>query len=932
MPVTYTLTPDTLVNTGVADSQYNSDVTRLGDGTYIVVWQTEDFGPTSLHGQRYAADWTELGDEFAIAAHEPGAHTLVEPRAVALAGGGFAVVWHDSTGLSYRTFETDGDPVSGNLTISGLDDFFGTPDWQIDVAPTSDGFVVSASRAAFPDFFPEGDQVYAIFVEGTMDGTEVLISEGYAAPRASQIVQLASGDFLISWTDTPAYSAEPDAESGRPLFRIVSPAGVPGPVQSATAAALDGAPVGQGELSYGAGTIALLTDGGFVLSWTQESAGQRDLYQRRYDSDGDAVAAPMLVATDIGAQGGPLVTGLQGGPLAAGLSDGGWLLVWHVGDPSDSEAVAQRFDADGNADGPLLAINTHTDDIQYPAAIIADDAGGFTILFESQDQDGDGYGVYMVVAEAADPGAPIGDPDQATTDEATATDIIVLANDSDTDGPALSIAEIDGEAAVVDSAISLASGATATLRSDGKITYDPNGAFDRTPTGSSGASNQPASDSFQYKLTGGGLVTVTLTIDGLDSNDLLLGTAGADTLIGGIGNDAYRIGNAADTVTENATEGNDTVVTSVSWTLGASQSVETMGTVNAASTSAVDLTGNDLAQSIYGNAGANKLGGGGGKDYLVALGGDDELDGGTGADNMRGGTDSDIYYVDDLGDAIFEAIDEGDDKVVASASYALSGGADVEEIDTSDSAATTAINLSGNEFAQTLTGNAGNNVLNGHGGADHMVGLAGNDIYAVDNALDTILEIADGGDDRLAASTSYELGKMTRVETLGTSNEASTSAIDLTGNAFNNSIYGNSGSNVLSGGGGNDALRGLAGDDVLRGGTGHDNLRGGAGADHFQFDTPLDSATNVDQILDFNIADDTILLNDSNFGELAPGALDAEALHIGASAAEVDDRIIYDSITGSLYYDADGSDPGKAIQFATLDAGLALTAGDFTVI
>ena len=77
--------------------------------------------------------------------------------------------------------------------------------------------------------------------------------------------------------------------------------------------------------------------------------------------------------------------------------------------------------------------------------------------------------------------------------------------------------------------ITLASGAKLTLNADGTFTYKPNNAFDATPTPGSGASNQPGADSFNYTLSGGSTATVSVTINGLDSNDLLLGTAGADT-------------------------------------------------------------------------------------------------------------------------------------------------------------------------------------------------------------------------------------------------------------------------------------------------------------------------------------------------------------------------------------------------------------------
>ncbi|MGD9978957.1 MAG: calcium-binding protein, partial [Hyphomonadaceae bacterium] len=109
---------------------------------------------------------------------------------------------------------------------------------------------------------------------------------------------------------------------------------------------------------------------------------------------------------------------------------------------------------------------------------------------------------------------------------------------------------------------------------------------------------------------------------------------------------------------------------------------------------------------------------------------------------------------------------------------------------------------------------------------------------------------------------------------------------------------------------------------------GSDRLAGGAGADAFVFSTAL-GAGNVDEITDFSVVDDTIQLDRSIFTAIGSGALDPDAFHIGSAAADAEDRIVYNSATGALYYDADGSGAGAAVLFATLSTGLALTQADF---
>jgi serralysin len=75
-----------------------------------------------------------------------------------------------------------------------------------------------------------------------------------------------------------------------------------------------------------------------------------------------------------------------------------------------------------------------------------------------------------------------------------------------------------------------------------------------------------------------------------------------------------------------------------------------------------------------------------------------------------------------------------------------------------------------------------------------------------------------------------------------------------------------------------------------------------------------------------------ILLDDAVFTGLSLGALDAGAFRTGTAAADADDRIIYNSTTGALLFDADGVGGVAAVQFATLTGAPALTAADFVVI
>jgi len=134
--------------------------------------------------------------------------------------------------------------------------------------------------------------------------------------------------------------------------------------------------------------------------------------------------------------------------------------------------------------------------------------------------------------------------------------------------------------------------------------------------------------------------------------------------------------------------------------------------------------------------------------------------------------------------------------------------------------------LGGND---TLLGGSGDDTLDGGTGYDLMIGGRGNDTYIVNATSDKVTEAADGGIDTVLSSISLDLSKVSAfVEHLTLTG---TSGLSGTGNGLDNTLTGNAGANTLSGLDGNDLLKGLAGKDRLLGGNGNDTLDGGTGND-----------------------------------------------------------------------------------------------------
>ena len=442
-------------------------------------------------------------------------------------------------------------------------------------------------------------------------------------------------------------------------------------------------------------------------------------------------------------------------------------------------------------------------------------------------------------------------------------------------------------------------------------------------------------------------------LSGLSGNDNLKGSGGDDVLFGGADNDMLKGGggedklhggSGIDTAAYNQSgEGVNVILVNGSASGGDAQGDELDGIENLIGSSYEDHLGGDNGVNVLkgengndllkGYGGQDTLFGGNQNDTLFGLadddmlygdGGNDTLYGGTGDDTMHGGYGDDTFVVDSAGDVVIEATNQGNDTVKATVSYELANDVRVETLRTINDAATTAIDLTGNSYANTIVGNAGANTLDGKGGADTMQGLGGDDTYYVNNAGDNVHEAAGQGADTVRASVNYQLTAGQEVEALTTTSNNGVTAINLTGNNKAQTIVGNAGFNVLQGNGGDDYLQGRAG---------HDTLTGGAGEDKFLFNTTLNAATNVDTITDMTAGVDLIRLDDAFFAGIGPvGVLSADAFHIGATAADAEDRIVYNSATGQLFFDSNGNAAGGSTLFANLATGLALTNTDFHIV
>ncbi len=466
-------------------------------------------------------------------------------------------------------------------------------------------------------------------------------------------------------------------------------------------------------------------------------------------------------------------------------------------------------------------------------------------------------------------------------------------------------------------------------------------------------------------------------------NDFLWGGAGNDTLTGGDGNDVFIYSAGKDVIADYATgdkislgaaiskssvKGSDVVFTIGSGSLtvkngkgktlnlidsagkesstifgndvftysNSSSAKVTLGssykTADASKrTKAIQITGNDLANSIvggskndslYGGKGADTLRGGSGNDKLFGEVGNDLLSGGTGNDTLTGGDGDDIFIYSAGKDVILDYATGDKISLGAAISKSSVKGADV--IFTIGSGSLTVKNGKG----KTL------NLIDSAGKESSTI--FGNDVFTYSNSSSA----------KVTLGSSYKTADASK----------RTKAIQITGNDLansivggskNDSLYGGKGADTLRGGSGNDKLFGEVGNDLLSGGTGNDTLTGGDGDDIFIYsagkDVIADYATGDKISLGAAISKSSVKGSDVVFtigsGSLTVKNGKGKTLNLIDSAGKESSTIFGGDVftysdsssakvtLGSSYKTADASKRTKAIQITGNDLANSIVGG-----
>jgi len=149
--------------------------------------------------------------------------------------------------------------------------------------------------------------------------------------------------------------------------------------------------------------------GGFFVVWHGVHSDDADVgvFGQRLDSGGEFVGSEFRINT--------YTTGGQRDAQLGATADGGFIVVWGSNgqDGSVSGVFGQRLDSTGALVGTEFQINTYTTQNQRNPQIAATVDGGFVVVWDSQGQDGDAYGVFAQRLDST--GAPVGTEFQVNT-------------------------------------------------------------------------------------------------------------------------------------------------------------------------------------------------------------------------------------------------------------------------------------------------------------------------------------------------------------------------------------------------------------------------------------------------------------------------------------------------------------------------------------
>ena len=367
------------VNLTTVGPQTAPTVSAGASGNFVVVWQSgQDGGGLGLVGRRFDPSGAPLGGEFQVNAFTSGRQS--QPSVAADAAGNFVVVWESEgqdgsgDGVFGRVFTAAGTPASGEFQVNSF-----TPGRQYRPAVSADvagNFVVvwesEGQDGGGPGIYGRRFSPTGAPVGGEFQ-VNLFTSNAQQNPSVSSSV---NGFFVVVWQ-----SAGQDGSGDAVVGRRYDPAGLPigeeFVVNSFTTDAQK-EPV-----------VASDPAGNFIVAWTSQGqdGGGEGVFGQVFDASGARLGGEFR-ANAVTAES-------QKGPWVARTSSGRSLVVWtSLGQDGSGEGVfARLFDPSGNPVSDEVRINEFTGGNQQAPRVASDGLGNFIVVWQSEGQDGDGFGI-----------------------------------------------------------------------------------------------------------------------------------------------------------------------------------------------------------------------------------------------------------------------------------------------------------------------------------------------------------------------------------------------------------------------------------------------------------------------------------------------------------------------------------------------------------
>jgi hypothetical protein len=374
--------PEIQVNTYSTSHQEHPAVAMDANGNFVIAWMSywEDGSYFGVYAQRYDSAGNPLGSEFRVNTNTTGHQQF--PAVAMDADGNFVIAWDsnlqdgDSFGVYAQRYDSAGNPVGSEFQVNTY-----TTSYQSfpSVAMDADGNFVITWESNLQD--GDGFGVYAQRYDsaGNPVGAEFRVNTYTTSYQSFPSVAMdADGNFVITWESNlqdgdgiGVYAQRYDSEG--------NPVGSELQVNTHTISDQDSP------------SVAIDANGNFVVAWesNMQDGNYYGVYAQRYDSTGNPVGTEFQVNT--------YTISNQSAPSVAMDADGNFVITWYsyVQDGSDTGIYAQRYNNAGNPVGSEFRVNTCTTDYQLYPSVAMDANGNLVIAWESNMQDGDGFGIFM---------------------------------------------------------------------------------------------------------------------------------------------------------------------------------------------------------------------------------------------------------------------------------------------------------------------------------------------------------------------------------------------------------------------------------------------------------------------------------------------------------------------------------------------------------